>query len=127
MTNRWEIEMNTNRYQIVIADNFHYMDPDEYLHLPGDMTLDEAIEMAKRIVDEWLDDAVRQGTPIKDLYQQYTMFGDDPFIVGPDVTGKPLFSAWTYAREKCDRLLAAAGHRTGPKTVTEKKERHGAK
>ena len=103
--------MSTDSYRVVIADNFHYMDSEEYVHLPGQMSLAEAVETARTIVDAWLDDALKQGTPAEELYQQYTMFGDDPFIVGPHPTGEPPFSAWSDAREQCGRLLAAA--RTG--------------
>jgi hypothetical protein len=40
-----------------------------------------------------------------DLHDTYTSFGDDPFI-RPAPDGEK-FSAWDYAKQRCDELCAA--------------------
>ena len=43
------------------------------------------------------------GMSAQALWEQYTCFGEDPFILSVDVT--PVhFSAWDYARERCAQL-----------------------
>lgn len=95
-------------FTVIVADNFHYMDESEsYVH--GTFaTLELAIEAAKRIVDEYLDSAFNSGVSAEDLYQSYVMFGEDPYIVTEGAT-EVLFSAWSYARERCDAISRADG------------------
>jgi hypothetical protein len=41
-------------------------------------------------------------------YEQYEGFGDDPFIVPVDPRDVPVaFSAWAYAKERCEVLASA--------------------
>ena len=44
--------------------------------------------------------------PAADLYSLYTTFGEDPYII-PDHRAAS-FSAWEYARLRCDQLCAAS-------------------
>ena len=101
------------RYRVVVADNFHYMDEDEWWTYGTFATPDEAIAAAKRIVDQCLDEYPPESSA-SDRYTHYQMFGDDPFIVVEDdgkSPGEPVkFSAWDYAREKCEEL-ARSGSR----------------
>jgi hypothetical protein len=42
------------------------------------------------------------------LWEQYTGFGDDPFIMPVDPDDPPAaFSAWEYAKERCEAIFAA--------------------
>jgi hypothetical protein len=42
------------------------------------------------------------------LYEQCTGFGDDPFIVPVDPNdARVAFSAWEYAKERCEAIIAA--------------------
>ena len=97
-------------YTVMVDDNFHYMDEDERWQYGVFATAEEALAACRKIVDESLAHLHKPGMTAEELYQQYVLFGDDPFIVGPDVKGV-LFSAWTYARE---RATAICGHQPAP-------------
>jgi hypothetical protein len=94
-------------FQVHVADNFHYMDDDEIYIWGSYATYDAALKVCKEIVLKELLSEIKPGRTPKDLYKQYTSFGDDPFIVGP-VTGAPRFSARDYARALCNSLAAVA-------------------
>lgn len=99
-------EAATHPYTVVVDDNFHYMDADErYIH--GTFaTLDEAIAACRRIVDEFLADAIEKspGAGAEGLYSTYVSFGEDPWIQSTD--GGVPFSAWDYAKLRCADLCA---------------------
>ncbi len=83
-------------YRVFVDDNFHYMrdKSGEY------ETLEEAVNECKSIVDEFLERERKLGMSSNELYDQYCMFGEDPFIRGPGSD----FSARDYARQRCDEL-----------------------
>ena len=93
-------------FNVIVADNFHYMDESEnYVH--GTFaTLEEAIAAAKRIVDEYLASAYKPGLSAAELYHSYVNFGEDPYIAAEGQSGV-LFSAWDYARERCAEMCSA--------------------
>ena len=95
------------RYQVVIADNFHYMDRDEFVSHRCFKNGDAAAAAAMAIVDEWLHDALLQGVEPANLYETYQAFGDDPFILALDGSPDVEFSAWDYAKERCNQLKAS--------------------
>lgn len=95
-------------FKVVVADNFHYMDESEHYEHETFPTLELAVEASKLIVDEYLASAYKPGMSASELYDSYVSFGEDPFIVSPDVKGV-LFSAWTYARERCDVICHTGG------------------
>ncbi len=43
-----------------------------------------------------------------ELFDLFTGFGADPIIIAPDQQGHVLFSAWDYARPRCEELCAGA-------------------
>ena len=88
-------------FKVIVADNFHYMDESENYEHGTFASLELAIEAAKRIVDEYLVSAYTSGMSAAELHHSYVSFGEDPYIVAEGATGV-LFSAWTYARERCD-------------------------
>jgi hypothetical protein len=95
-----------SRYKVLVDDNFHYMDESEQVE-DGVFAAEEAIAECKEIVDDDLNSAIR-GRPhltANELFELYTLFGPDPFIV-PISKGDeaPNFSAWDYARERCQVL-----------------------
>ena len=50
-----------------------------------------------------------QACPPRPCTNLYTSFGDDPFVVSADPKAAPIgFSAWAYARERCEVLAAAS-------------------
>jgi hypothetical protein len=93
---------NMSRYKVMVDDNFHYMEEDERYELGTFSTLEEAIAACKKMVD---DDLIafakeRNYTP-DELYDYYTSFGSDPFVVALDSEeDRPAFSAWNYAKEQ---------------------------
>lgn len=64
-------------------------------------TYKEAVARCKQIVDEYLESALKPGMTAEELYGSYTMFGEDPFIIG-DTNKK--FSSWDYAKEKSKEM-----------------------
>lgn len=95
-------------YRVLVDDNFHYMDESERWTLGEFETYQEALDASKRLVDAYLLATQQPGIPAHMLYQSYTMFGDDPFIIAeppsPDV--EPCFSAWDYAKARCEELCS---------------------
>jgi len=101
-----------SRYKVMVDDNFHYMEEDERDEIGTFSTIEEVIAACKQIVDEDLRKFAegKNYTP-DELYDYYTSFGSDPFIVALDPKGgRPSFSAWNYAKERCQVL---APHRAG--------------
>lgn len=89
-------------FKVCVDDNFHYMDESERTTHGTFATLDEAVAACKRIVDSYLMGAHKPGIRAQELYESYTMFGDDPFILSEFGDGG--FSAWHYAKERCGEL-----------------------
>jgi hypothetical protein len=90
------------RYKIVVADNFHYMDENEYTDGGVFDTYDDAVAACRELVDRSLAHEYKPGMTADELFKTYTLFGDDPFIVGlADAPMGERFSAWTYAKERC--------------------------
>ena len=96
------------KYTVFVDDNFHYMDEHKSCMLGEFEAAEEAVAKAKEIVDEFLSHAYQKGMTAQQLYERYTSFGEDPYIVGgpPEST----FSAWSYAKEKCQEICSK-GHR----------------
>jgi hypothetical protein len=95
-------------YKVLIDDNFHYSDESERVTHRVFATAEEALTACRAIVDDLLTDAFRPGMSSSDLYDCYKQFGDDPFIVpiGPE-DGPVNFSAWQFARERCEAITGA--------------------
>ena len=92
-------------YGVLIDDNFHYQDESERVTHGQFETVSEAIAACRIIVDEFLAGAFEPGMSAMTLYDLYTSFGDDPFVVCDDPKAAPVgFSAWAYARERCEVL-----------------------
>ena len=94
-----------SRYRLFVDDNFHYMDESER-YLKGTYeTEQEAVAVAKRIVDEFLlanQYYCKSATELDELYRE---FGHDPFIISDSKQASD-FSAWQYSAERCRELFA---------------------
>jgi hypothetical protein len=89
-------------YSVYVDDNYHYMDEEARYKLADFATLAEAVAACKRIIDEFVQNEVSLDLTAEERYGQYTGFGPDPFIVTDDPdAGHPSFSAWSYAKERC--------------------------
>jgi hypothetical protein len=92
----------------LIDDNFQYQDESERVTHGVFATADEALAACRSIVDEFLVDAFKPGMSATDLYDCYTSFGDDPFIMPVDQKDPAVaFSAWRYARERCEVIAGS--------------------
>jgi hypothetical protein len=94
-------------YRIMIDDNFHYMEEDKRSTGRIFATAEEAIDACRRLVDRSLLHEYEQGgVTAEALYDRYTDFGDDPFVVALGGVPKVEFSAWNYAKLRAAELTA---------------------
>lgn len=91
--------VSENGFTVRVADNFHYGDEKETYTLGKFATLEEALNQCKSIVDDYLSLNYRDGMSAGELFDQYKMFGEDPYIVE-----ESLFSAWDYAKARIKEL-----------------------
>lgn len=89
-------------YVVLVRSNSHYQDEDEEYRLGEFDDCQNAIRACKEIVDDFLAANLSPGITSDGLYRQYTMFGEDPFIVS-SMNDCP-FSAWSYAKERCTQI-----------------------
>ncbi|OKO82496.1 hypothetical protein [Bradyrhizobium sp. AS23.2] len=95
-------------YQVLIDDNFHYQDESERVKHGVFATPEEAVAACRSIVDEYLSGAFKPGMTADALFESYTMFGEDPFVVPDSPGAAPVkFSAWDYARQRCVEIAAS--------------------
>jgi hypothetical protein len=91
----------------MVDDNFHYQDESERWEKGTYETLEEALAVCRAIVEHSVHEEFdsRPGLSAEALFERYSSFGNDPFILvldGEDERAE--FSAWTYAKELC-RLI----------------------
>lgn len=92
-------------YEVLVDDNYHYMDESERYSAGVFQTYGEALEHAKRIVDSSLLDLVEPGKSGADLMASYVMFGEDPWI-RPTPENTERFSARDYARQRAPEIVS---------------------
>jgi len=90
-------------YEVLVDDNFHFMDESERYSYGKYDSWEAAIAAAKAIVDDFLLPADPALTA-EELFDNYTMFGEDPFIIPNGPYG--IFSAWDYAEQRCKEICA---------------------
>ena len=95
-------------YKVIVADNFHYQDPDEEYEAGTFDTKEQALAAARTIVDTCLVGYLRDGLTSSEMYDLYTTFGYDPYIVVSGDMDPVSFSAWDYARSRVDDIIAAS-------------------
>jgi hypothetical protein len=94
------------RYAVWIDDNFHHMDEEERYQDGEFDNCESAIARCKEIVDEFLLSFYKTGMSARELWELYTGFGDDTFIVTRDRDCS--FSGWNYARERCEEICGGS-------------------
>ena len=92
-------------YHVIVSDNYHYQDPDEQYAITGFASEAEALAECREIVERCLVDFAEPGKSADEVYSAYTMFGDDPSIVGAKGSSPVKFSGWNYAREHAGRFV----------------------
>lgn len=94
-------------YVVMVDDHFNYMDPEER-YRSGEFALAEAaIARCRKLVDDDLVAALKgkeDTMTAAELWDDYTSFGKDPFVVATAGEDAVHFSAWTYAQARCTEL-----------------------
>ena len=88
--------------KVFVDDHFHYQDEDHRYEHGEFENPDEAVAVCKQIVDECLEHMLKPGMTAEALFDLYATFGEDPFVVPAHA-----FSAWDYAKERCEVLTQA--------------------
>ena len=94
------------KYQLKIYDNFHYLDESEAYETGEFETYDEALNAAKKIVDDFLIHNWKPGMTESELIDQYTSFGEDPMIIPVEHDKYERFSAWEYAKTSAKNICS---------------------
>ncbi|MDP9075515.1 MAG: hypothetical protein M3N98_15385 [Actinomycetota bacterium] len=92
------------RYTVFVDDNFHYMDPDERYRQGDYDDYELAVTVCKQIVERSLLHQFVSGMKAEELWSRYKSFGEDPFVRPPPPAPMEPFSAWTYARHRCQEI-----------------------
>ena len=104
-----ETHSNSNQkrtFKVFVDDHFHYMKEAER-YLEGEYSsVDEALNVCKEIVDQFLKNHVKKNTTPDGLFDHYMSFGEDPFIEGND------FSAANYAKQRSKEIIAELADKT---------------
>jgi hypothetical protein len=99
------------KYTAMVDDNFHYMDEEKRYKLGEYETMDAAIQACQTLIDVYLKGIYEPGATAEKMFEHYTSFGEDPFILGAQTDrreGAP-FSAWDYAKKRCEEICSAGG------------------
>jgi hypothetical protein len=97
-------KLRGERYRLLVDDNSHHMDESERYEAGSFATREAAQRAAQEIVDQYLESVYTPGMTADELYGSYTSWGEDPFIVSPRDDDERHFSAWDYARQRCEEL-----------------------
>ncbi len=93
----------SEKYKVYVDDNYHYMDVSERYAAGSYDSLKEALEKCKEITIKSLGDQFERGITPDKLQAQWSMFGEDPFIVGGD--GSIPFSARKFITAELCKLI----------------------
>lgn len=114
-------------FTVYVDDNFHYMDKDHRYAAGKFDTWEEAVTLARKIVDETIVKAIDGGSTPKEAIDEYRSFGEDPWIVEDGtVPCDDSFSAWSYAETRATQLYELkhrprkTGSSRGKSTLTAK-------
>ena len=102
-----EPESDQTAFTVMVDDNYHYMDGDSRYTAGKFDTWEEAVALAKKIVDETVIPAINDGLSPEDAISNYRHFGEDPWIIGNGAVPEgQSFSAWSYAEKRAFQLHA---------------------
>jgi guanosine-3',5'-bis(diphosphate) 3'-pyrophosphohydrolase len=91
------------KYQVFVDDNYHYGSESDRMSAGSYRSLKRAINKCKKITISSLKHLYEEGMTPDKLSAQWSMFGDDPFIVGGDSV---LFSAREFVTEElCQSII----------------------
>ncbi len=90
------------RFQVVVDDNFHAMDPEER-YTDGVFPSEEtAVDRARAIIDTFLSNQFVPTMSADELYHIFCAYGECPQVL-PECG----FSPYAYARIRCRELCEA--------------------
>lgn len=90
------------KYKVIVRDHFNYMREDENYEQGTYSTQEEAIEVCKSIIDDYLESRLDQGFDADELYMDYMRFVEDPTIENV------FWSASSYAAAKAQELVKSS-------------------
>lgn len=94
-------------YKVYVTDNYAAMDDSGEYQLGIYETADEAVDAAKKVVDDPLISRYEKGMNANQLYKRFAMFGEVPNIVSlPPATENLSFCARQYARLRSKEICA---------------------
>lgn len=96
--------MTSQKYKVIIDENFHFMDENERYRSGGYQTFEDAVNKCKQILDEFLTDAKSVNDTPESLYMTWRMYGENPFVVGGKTSEK--FIASEYVENRCVELTS---------------------
>jgi hypothetical protein len=92
------------KFQVLVDDNFHYMDEGERSLAGAFDRYDAALAKAKAIVRMSVEECAVGKESADEIIACYKMFGDDPWI-HPTPEGVERFSAWDFAEVLARELV----------------------
>ena len=93
-------------YIVYVDDNFHYMDKSERYKKGEYETEQEAVDICRKIVQDFMDHEISNAGSAEELRQRWLMFGDDPFIKCTEENRiSKFFSAADYAKEVAEEMF----------------------
>src|SRR5512140_761922 len=91
-------------YRTMVIDNYGPPDEGSCGTGPSFETREAAEFYCRGIVDDFLAENYQAGMTAAELWERYTMFGEDPCVISDDKNGR--FSGWDYAKQRCEVLCA---------------------
>ena len=91
------------KFQVCVNDNYHYTDESARRSAGSYDTLEEALEKCREITVRSLEDFYEEGISPEKLSAQWSMFGEDPFIV--DGSGSVPFSARKFITTELCKVI----------------------
>lgn len=93
------------KYKVYVDENSHYKDS-SHRYLKGYyVDCQAAINVCKKIVDDFLINAYDGSKTGDQLWNEYSSWGEDPFIIVTVGEGNCSFSAWDYAKNRIREIV----------------------
>lgn len=92
-------------YELLIDDNFHYMDEGERYCSGRFGSYEEALAKAERILEGEVENCWKPGQSAETTVGLYKSFGEDPFI-RPAPVDRDFYSAWSHAEACAPEIVA---------------------
>ena len=95
-----------DKYEVYIDDNYHFMDESDRISAGSYRSLEKAIKKCKKITISSLRCLCEEGMTPEKLSAQWSMFGEDPFIVG-ESDSIPFSAREFVTTELCKSIIDA--------------------